>query len=73
MLAIAVNAYGSGNWTRIHKHIPGRTDVQCRERWVNVLNPELNAGPWTPEVIHSNHFLFSNISLGRRKTETSSC
>jgi hypothetical protein len=39
---------GPGNWTRIKTHIPGRTDVQCRERWVNVLNPALTLTPFTP-------------------------
>lgn len=50
MLALAVKAYGSRNWIRIQQHVPGRTDVQCRERWVNVLNPDLNNGPWTEQV-----------------------
>eukprot|EP01089_Gocevia_fonbrunei_P019137 TRINITY_DN6675_c0_g2_i3.p1 TRINITY_DN6675_c0_g2~~TRINITY_DN6675_c0_g2_i3.p1 ORF type:complete len:317 (+),score=95.79 TRINITY_DN6675_c0_g2_i3:144-953(+) len=48
-LTLAVKAYGSKNWIKIQKHVPGRTDVQCRERWVNILNPQLNNGPWTDE------------------------
>jgi hypothetical protein len=40
---------GSHPWVAIKEHIPGRTDVQCRERWCNILNPELNSGPWTEE------------------------
>lgn len=32
-----------------HKPQPGRTDVQCRERWCNVLDPSLDKGQWTPE------------------------
>jgi hypothetical protein len=27
--------------------IPGRTAEQCRERWVNHLNPEISREPWT--------------------------
>ncbi|KAL0487119.1 transcription factor myb [Acrasis kona] len=55
-LAMSVHAYGDPNdpsasrtWIKIRKHILGRTDVQCRERWCNILNPELNSGPWTEE------------------------
>uniref|UniRef100_A0A7S3PRD7 Uncharacterized protein n=1 Tax=Aplanochytrium stocchinoi TaxID=215587 RepID=A0A7S3PRD7_9STRA len=37
------------NWGQICKKIPGRTAKQCRERWVNNLNPEIRKGQWTPE------------------------
>jgi hypothetical protein len=49
MLTAAVQTYGSGNWAKIKLHVPGRTDVQCRERWCNVLDPSLQASPWTDE------------------------
>lgn len=51
LLRKAVEAAGSSQlaWTQIRKAVPGRTDVQCRERWVNVLNPELRAEPFTAE------------------------
>jgi hypothetical protein len=26
-------------WSQVAKLVPGRTDVQCRERYMNVLNP----------------------------------
>ena len=26
-------------WSLVAKLVPGRTDVQCRERFMNVLNP----------------------------------
>eukprot|EP00300_Choanocystis_sp_HF-7_P014308 c18643_g1_i1.p1 GENE.c18643_g1_i1~~c18643_g1_i1.p1 ORF type:complete len:659 (+),score=113.20 c18643_g1_i1:117-2093(+) len=48
-LVEAVKAHGVGNWTRIAQHVPGRTDVQCRERWCNVLDPDLCIAPWTAE------------------------
>lgn len=28
-------------------YVPGKTDVQCRERWMNVLHPNINLQPWT--------------------------
>jgi hypothetical protein len=42
VLRNAVEVYGHGNWTKVQKHIPGRTDMQCRERWVNILDPALD-------------------------------
>ena len=45
----AVRLYGH-NWANVQYHVPGRTDVQCRERWMNILNPELHRAPWTPAV-----------------------
>lgn len=49
MLEISVKAYGPGNWAKVRQHVPGRTDVQCRERWVNILDPSLNLGKWSLE------------------------
>ncbi|CAB4427942.1 unnamed protein product [Rhizophagus irregularis] len=45
----AVNMYGVGNWVKIQKFVLGRTDVQCRERWMNVLSPSVKKDPWTEE------------------------
>jgi len=40
-LDIATQSYGVGNWSLICKHVPGRTDVQCRERYMNVLERDI--------------------------------
>nr|XP_043613164.1 myb-like protein L isoform X2 [Erigeron canadensis] len=48
-LKIAVRLFGAKNWNKIAKFVPGRTQVQCRERWVNCLNPSLNMNEWTEE------------------------
>jgi hypothetical protein len=40
-----VSRYGCGNWNFIAAQIPGRNARQCRERWVNYINPELNHQP----------------------------
>eukprot|EP00924_Labyrinthula_sp_SR-Ha-C_P001692 snap_masked-scaffold_18-processed-gene-6.56-mRNA-1 protein AED:0.15 eAED:0.15 QI:62/0.5/0.33/1/0.5/0.33/3/0/441 len=37
------------SWGKVAKGVPGRTAKQCRERWVNNLNPAINRGPWTRE------------------------
>ncbi len=55
-----MKAYGAKQWIKIQAHVPGRTDMQCRERWVNILNPVLNNGPWTEEVFF--FFCFNTCS-----------
>lgn len=44
-----VGKYGAKCWSKIAEHLKGRIGKQCRERWHNNLNPELNKGPWTEE------------------------
>jgi hypothetical protein len=35
-------------WSLVARLVPGRTDVQCRERYMNVLNPDVVAyKEWT--------------------------
>jgi hypothetical protein len=34
-------------WGKVKNAIPGRTAKQCRERWVNNLNPEISREQWT--------------------------
>ncbi|EGR33540.1 myb-like DNA-binding domain protein, partial [Ichthyophthirius multifiliis] len=41
-----VQEHGPQKWTYIAEHIPGRIGKQCRERWYNHLNPEINKFPW---------------------------
>lgn len=41
--------FGVGNWTKISQQVPTRTSVQCRERWVNVLDERIKRGPWGEE------------------------
>ncbi|KAJ6255613.1 hypothetical protein M0813_11173 [Anaeramoeba flamelloides] len=40
--------YGE-NWSTIAKKMRHRTSKQCRERWKNVLDPNLQRTPWTIE------------------------
>jgi hypothetical protein len=41
--------YGFKKWSKIANHLPGRTDIQCRERWCNILDPSLEEVEWTHE------------------------
>jgi Myb-like DNA-binding domain len=53
-------AYGR-KWTRIAAHLPGRHAKQCRERFVNHLDPQLRKGGWSEEEesllvsLHARH------------------
>ncbi|KAE9022874.1 hypothetical protein PR003_g12287 [Phytophthora rubi] len=35
------------NWTQIAAFLPGRVGSQCRERFLNHLDPTINSAPWT--------------------------
>jgi hypothetical protein len=44
-----VEELGSGKWTQICKSLPGRTVMQCRQRFLNKLDPSSRKGDWTEE------------------------
>lgn len=41
-----VKELGPKRWTVISRHLKGRTGKQCRERWHNHLNPDINKSAW---------------------------
>jgi hypothetical protein len=67
-------------WAKIAKHLPGRQGKQCRERFVNHLDPQLKKGEWTDDeeailiALHEQHGnKWSNISKhlpGRSDNDT---
>jgi hypothetical protein len=44
-----VAQYGTKSWARLSELLPGRVGKQCRDRWVNALDPSLSREPWTAE------------------------
>jgi hypothetical protein len=48
MLLGLVRQLGHKHWLYIASWMPHRSPRQCRERWLNYLNPELSQSPWTP-------------------------
>eukprot|EP00736_Rhodelphis_marinus_P008201 Rmarinus@m.15842 len=44
-----VRQFGAKKWSHIAAQLPGRNGKQCRERWHNHLNPDINKDPWTRE------------------------
>jgi hypothetical protein len=60
-----VTTHGCKSWTKLASLLPGRIGKQCRERWLNHLNPDLSHEAWTPEEdyllmqlhqMHGNHW-----------------
>ncbi|NXC88314.1 SNPC4 protein, partial [Cercotrichas coryphoeus] len=49
MLMAAVEKYGEKDWYKIRAEVPGRNDVQCRERYLKVLHWNLKKGKWSLE------------------------
>ncbi|CAG8523314.1 12230_t:CDS:10 [Ambispora gerdemannii] len=49
LLKQAVLLHGPKNWVKLQQYVPGRTDVQCRERWKNVLDSSIKKDKWHPE------------------------
>ncbi|KAL3649532.1 hypothetical protein CASFOL_005935 [Castilleja foliolosa] len=50
-------------WAEIATQLPGRMGKQCRERWHNHLNPEINKSAWTPEeekILINAHYEYGN-------------
>ena len=49
-----INLYGVGNWSSISQALKEqtgllRTSKQCKNRWTNTLDPNVNKQDWTPE------------------------
>lgn len=60
LLTEAALYYNEKNWVLIAEKVPGRTPKQCRDRWVNYLQPSLKFTPWTD---HEDKLLISLVNL----------
>ncbi|XP_072287628.1 snRNA-activating protein complex subunit 4 [Pyxicephalus adspersus] len=49
MLLKAVAKYGEKDWYKIRSEVPGRNDVQCRERYLKGLHKDVKKGKWSQE------------------------
>ncbi|XP_036162755.1 snRNA-activating protein complex subunit 4 isoform X2 [Myotis myotis] len=45
----AVAKYGEHDWFKIREEVPGRSDAQCRDRYLRRLHFSLKKGRWSPE------------------------
>lgn len=53
-LKAAITSIGPKKWHDIAKFVPTRTSKQCRERWLNCLDPNIKKGafePWEDQLI----------------------
>jgi hypothetical protein len=48
-LVLSVQKYGMSSWPLVAAEVPGRTGKQCRERWINQLDLNLNCEKWAPQ------------------------
>jgi hypothetical protein len=58
-----VDLYGPRKWSEIAKCIPGRIGKQCRERWMNHLDPDVIKSEWTAEedqILFDQQKVFGN-------------
>lgn len=58
-----VKKHGPHKWSVIARSLDGRIGKQCRERWHNHLDPQINKKPWTVEeecVVADAHRLHGN-------------
>ncbi|XP_062816626.1 snRNA-activating protein complex subunit 4 isoform X2 [Anolis carolinensis] len=49
LLLKAVGKFGERDWYKIRAEVPGRSDQQCRERYLNSLNFDIKKGKWSEE------------------------
>lgn len=66
-----VALYGARKWSIIADEIGGRIGKQCRERWHNHLNPDINKTPWTLE--DDRRILEAHRELGNKWAEIAKC
>lgn len=53
-----VNLHGPKNWSTIARAMPGRSRIQCQERWTFYLDPAVNKQTWSEQeeltLIHAH-------------------
>ncbi|NXP48526.1 SNPC4 protein, partial [Heliornis fulica] len=49
LLLAAVKKYGARDWYKIRTEVPGRSDAQCRDRYLKALHCDVKKGRWSLE------------------------
>lgn len=62
-----VKLHGNKKWSFIARQLTGRLGKQCRERWYNHLNPDINKSEWTEE--EDQRLVDAHNELGNRWAE----
>ena len=53
-----VQEHGAKDWRLLAEKLPGRDRRQCRNRWHDKVNPDINGGPWSEDedkILMDNH------------------
>ena len=48
-LVFVIETYGQTHWAEIARKLGSRSGKQCRERWINHLDPDILKTDFTPE------------------------
>ena len=64
-----MECFKPGNWIGISSLFKNRTDVQCRERWCNILDPNLNGKEWSKQ--EDELLILGVIKYGKRWAQVS--
>ncbi|NWZ36155.1 SNPC4 protein, partial [Brachypodius atriceps] len=65
MLMAAVRKYREKDWYKVRTEVPGRSDAQCRERYLKVLHWDVKKGKWSSEEEEQLIELVQKHGLGR--------
>ena len=60
-LRMLVDVFGPEKWVVIASRLGTRTGKQCRERWHNHVNPNLNKAPFTPQEEQEIEILYHEL------------
>ncbi|KAI9981654.1 hypothetical protein PInf_009410 [Phytophthora infestans] len=62
-----VHECGTKRWAKIASLLPGRTPKQCRTRWLNYLDPNIDKAPWRAD--ETQLILAAQERMGNRWAE----
>ncbi|XP_042193454.1 snRNA-activating protein complex subunit 4 isoform X1 [Callorhinchus milii] len=65
LLLKAVEKYGCQDWYKIRDEVPGRNDVQCRDRYIHGLNDKMKKGKWDAEEVQKLGQLLEKHGVGQ--------
>ncbi|XP_041262390.1 snRNA-activating protein complex subunit 4 isoform X1 [Onychostruthus taczanowskii] len=65
MLMAAVKKYKGKSWYKIRTEVPGRSDAQCRDRYLKSLHCDVKKGKWSLEEEEQLIELVQKHGLGR--------
>mmetsp|Transcript_3546 Transcript_3546/g.13578 ORF Transcript_3546/g.13578 Transcript_3546/m.13578 type:complete len:316 (-) Transcript_3546:155-1102(-) len=66
-----VGKHGPKRWSFIAEHLPHRVGKQCRERWLNHLDPTINKGEWSD--LEDKIIVVMQNKMGNRWARISKC